>query len=166
MILRDFRQEDAAIICKWIRTGEELYKWSADRYNKFPIFADDIIDNYAPQVKTGRFIPLTAEDADRSMTGHLVIRYPKEDDNTLVRFGFVVIDPELRGKGYGKELLRLAAAYALDHLHVRMIDLGVFESNSSAVKCYEAVGFKEYGRQTYELPIGVWECINMHFITG
>lgn len=37
MKLRTYINEDAAVICKWIRTEEELYRWSADRFNKFPI---------------------------------------------------------------------------------------------------------------------------------
>ena len=32
MVLRNYIKEDAAIICKWLRTEEELYRWSADRF--------------------------------------------------------------------------------------------------------------------------------------
>ena len=41
------------------------------------------------------------------------------------------------------------------------IDLGVFENNVAAKHCYEAVGFREYGRRKCEMPIGVWNCIDM-----
>ena len=41
------------------------------------------------------------------------------------------------------------------------IDLGVFENNVTAKHCYEAVGFREYGRRKCEMPIGVWNCIDM-----
>ena len=42
MILRKFKLEDSAVISKWIKTEEELYKWSADRFNKFPLDENDI----------------------------------------------------------------------------------------------------------------------------
>ncbi|MCR5235248.1 MAG: hypothetical protein K6E53_15295 [Lachnospiraceae bacterium] len=57
MILRDYKEEDGSIIVGWIRSEEELYKWSADRFNKYPLSGDDIWENYAPQLETGRFFP-------------------------------------------------------------------------------------------------------------
>ena len=57
MRLRDFKQEDAGIIAGWLRSEEELYRWSADRFNKYPLSGDDINENYAPQKESGRFFP-------------------------------------------------------------------------------------------------------------
>ncbi len=55
MILRNFKKEDAPIIAEWLRSEEELYKWSADRFNKYPLTGEDINENYAPQIESGRF---------------------------------------------------------------------------------------------------------------
>ena len=52
MILRNFKKEDAKIIAGWLRSEEELYKWSADRFNKYPLSGEDINENYAPQLET------------------------------------------------------------------------------------------------------------------
>ena len=35
--LRSYQKEDAELICKWLRTEEELYRWSADRFNRYPL---------------------------------------------------------------------------------------------------------------------------------
>ncbi len=161
MILREYKKEDSAIICKWLRTEEELYKWSADRFNKFPLLENDIEENYAPQIESGRFIPLSAIDEKNNVLGHFIIRYPRENDNTTVRFGFVIVNPALRGKGYGKEMLRLGIKYVKEKLSAERIDLGVFADNDSAKSCYEAIGFREYSRRKCKIPIGVWECIDM-----
>ena len=161
MKLRAYRKEDATVICKWIRTEEELYRWSADRFNKFPLFENDIEENYQPQLEGGRFFPITAIDENGIVIGHFIIRYPKEEDDSSVRFGFVVIDPDIRGKGCGKEMLRLGIQYVRDNLNANRIDLGVFENNEGAKKCYEAVGFREYSRRECEMPIGTWICIDM-----
>ena len=161
MKLRDYRKEDAAIICKWLRTEEELYKWSADRYNKFPLTEDDINGSYEPQKASGRFIPLTAVDDADNVVGHIIIRYPKEDNDSSVRFGFVIANPTLRGRGFGKQMLLLGVEYVRENLSAKRIDLGVFANNDSARHCYEAVGFTEYGRRGCEMPIGNWECIDM-----
>ena len=161
MKLREYRPEDAEEICKWIRMEQELYRWSADRFNKFPLYPADINENYAPQISSGRFFPLTAVSDDGKTAGHFIIRYPKTDDDSSVRFGFVILDPELRGRGYGREMLALGKEYVREHLTARRIDLGVFADNDSARHCYEAAGFKEYGRRLCELNIGTWESIYM-----
>ena len=161
MKLRAYKKEDAALICRWIRTEEELYRWSADRYNKFPLSEKDIEINYLPQLEGGRFFPITAIDDNGIVIGHFIIRYPRDDDNSTLRFGFVIVDPRLRGKGYGKEMLRLGIKYVKDNFTVKKIDLGVFENNESARKCYESVGFKECSRREFEMPIGTWTCIDM-----
>jgi RimJ/RimL family protein N-acetyltransferase len=161
MILRDFKKEDAQIIAGWLQSEEELYKWSADRFNKYPLSGVDINDNYTPQLGKGRFYPLTALDENERIVGHFIIRYPRDDDNSSVRFGFVIVDPSLRGQGYGKELLRLGIEYVKEHLSASRIDLGVFENNESARHCYEAVGFTAYATRECEMPPGTWNCTDM-----
>ena len=74
MKLRNFKKEDAPIIAGWIRSEEELYKWSADSFGKYPLTGDDIIENYTPRIENGRFYPLTAIDANGDVIGHLIIR--------------------------------------------------------------------------------------------
>ena len=165
MILREYQKEDALTIARWLRSEEELYKWSADRINKYPLSGDDINKNYEPQIGAGRFYPLTAVDENGSIIGHFIIRYPKDDDDSSVRFGFVIIDPALRGKGCGKEMLRLGIEYVKKHLNASRIDLGVFENNESARHCYEAAGFREYATRECEMPIGTWNCIDMEIFT-
>ena len=164
MELREYRREDAAIICKWLRTEDELYRWSADRFNKFPLSGEDINNNYSPQIGSGRFFPLTAIDDEGNVAGHFIIRYPREDDDSTVRFGFVIVDPEIRGKGYGQKMLRLGIEYVQEYLDVKRIDLGVFEENAAAKSCYEAVGFREYGCRQCEMPIGTWNGIDMEIL--
>jgi RimJ/RimL family protein N-acetyltransferase len=161
MILRDFKEEDAQIIARWLQSEEELYRWSADRFNRYPLSGNDINENYAPQIETGRFYPLTAVDENGEVIGHFIIRYPRDDDDSSVRFGFVIVNPSLRGRGYGKEMLHLGVEYVKEHFSALRIDLGVFDNNESARHCYETTGFREYSRRKCEMPIGTWNCIDM-----
>ncbi|MBQ8920599.1 MAG: GNAT family N-acetyltransferase [Oscillospiraceae bacterium] len=161
MQLRAFQASDAAAVCTWLRTETELYQWSADRFNKFPLTAEDIMENYTPQIASGRFFPFTAADEMGNVLGHFIIRYPREDDDTTVRFGFVIVDPAQRGKGSGREMLRLGIRYAAENLYAQRMDLGVFANNPAAQRCYEALGFREYQRRICAMPVGEWECIDM-----
>ncbi len=161
MILRDYREEDGSVITGWLQSEEEFYKWSADRFNKYPLSGDDMNESYAPQIGTGRFFPIVAVDDNGDAIGHFIIRYPRDDDDSSVRFGFIVVDPALRGKGCGREMLRLGIEYVRTHFSASRISLGVFANNEGAKRCYEAVGFREYSRRQCEMPIGTWECIDM-----
>ncbi len=166
MRLRAFTKEDAAVVCSWLRTEEEMYRWSADRFNKFPLQAEDIMENYAPQIASGRFFPLAAVDEEDCLVGHFIIRYPREDDDSSVRFGFVIVDPAMRGKGHGKAMLLLGIRYVQENLCAERIDLGVFANNDSARYCYEAAGFRAFGHRLCEMPIGTWDCIDMELFLG
>lgn len=160
MKLREYKSEDAFIICKWIRSERELYLWSADRINKFPLTGQDIQNNYQPELTGGRFFPLTAVDDKGKLIGHFILRYPTDDDSRM-RFGFVIVNPSLRGQGFGKKMLFAGLDYVAENFSADTVDLGVFADNESAKRCYEAVGFREYQRRICELAIGKWECIDM-----
>lgn len=164
MKLRNYRKEDAAIIAGWLRSEEDLYKWSADRYNRFPLSEDDINNNYELQLATGRFFPLTALDDDDAVIGHFIIRYPNENDDRSVRFGFVIVNPALRGKGLGRTMIRLGIQYVRDHLPAERINLGVFENNERAKRCYQAAGFTAYVTRECQMPIGTWRCTDMEIM--
>lgn len=164
MKLRTYKKEDSANICSWIKDENSLYQWSANRIGKFPITDNDLNENYAPMIKGNRFIPLSAVDDKGNLVGHLYIRYPYENDDSIVRFGFVIIDPLLRGCGNGKKMLQLAINYAKNTLHASKTTLGVF-SNNNARYCYESVGFQSIGKtEIYKMPIGEWECIEMELV--
>ncbi|MDE6387568.1 MAG: GNAT family N-acetyltransferase [Lachnospiraceae bacterium] len=162
MVLKKYQKEHSAIICSWIKDEKSLYQWSANRIGKFPLADDDLNENYAPMMKGNRFIPLCAFDDNGNLVGHLYVRYPDENDDSIVRFGFVIVAPVLRGCGNGKKMLRLAIDYAKNTLNASKITLGVFTNNDSARYCYESVGFKPIGKtEIYKMSIGEWECIEM-----
>ncbi len=164
MKLRTYKKEDSANICSWIKDEKSLYQWSANKIGKFPITDNDLNEEYAPMIKGNRFIPLSAVDDKGNLVGHLYIRYPYENDDSIVRFGFVIVDPLLRGCGNGKKMLQLAINYAKNTLHASKITLGVF-SNNNARYCYESVGFQPIGKtEIYKMPIGEWECIEMELV--
>ena len=165
MELRKYQKEDSAIIGSWIKDEKSVYQWSADRIGKFPLADDDLNESYAPMIKGGRFIPLCAFDDGGNLVGHLYIRYPNENDDSIVRFGFVIVDPIARGCGNGKKMLQLAIDYVKNTLHASKITLGVFANNDSARYCYQSVGFQPVGKtEIYKMSIGEWECIEMELV--
>ena len=81
--------------------------------------------------------------------------------NGIVRYG--KMEKKMMGE-YGKKMLRLGVEYVREKLTASRIDLGVFENNEKARRCYEVVGFKAYSKRACEMPIGTWSCTDMELI--
>lgn len=139
MRLRKYEKEDAKIICKWINDPYSLKLFADDIY-KFPLTEDQINEFYKYQ-NYERFLPLTYLDDNDNIIGHVILRYPSNENN--IRLGFLIIDNNLRGKGYGKKLLLDTIKYAKENYKPNKISLGVFINNESAYNCYKKCGFIE-----------------------
>lgn len=160
MDLRKYKKEDANEIIKWIRNEKELLLWSADIYNKFPLEAEDINNFYNICMEKSNFYPMTLEESGK-VIGHIILRNTDEK-NEVIRLGFIIIDPNLRGLGYGKHLINLAINYAENELNAKKINLGVFENNISAYKCYKSSGFVEINKnKKYKINNEEWNCVEL-----
>lgn len=161
MIFRPYKSEDACEILKWISNERDLRLWSADRYGDFPVSENDINLNYEECSKVSSFYPFTLEDNGK-VIGHMIMRVPG-DDNSVIRFGFIIVDNSIRGMGYGKKLIKDAIKYAKEKLNAKEINLGVFDVNDGAFNCYKSVGFEvvDIERDVYQYKDESWNCIEM-----
>jgi RimJ/RimL family protein N-acetyltransferase len=67
---------------------------------------------------------------------------------------------ELRGRGLGREVTRLVLSWAFDVLGAHRVQLEVLASNTQAINCYLACGFRqERVLREVELYPGCWEDI-------
>ena len=151
MTLRPFTISDAPIILSWIKDKTAFRKWSADRYSTFPPKPEDMVAQYDSDV----IFPFTAIDDEGNVVGHIMLRYP-DPSKTVIRLGFVIVDDNLRGKGYGKQMLQLAIQKAKNVFGAKKITLGVFDNNPSALHCYESVGFQVIGTDSYFIDGEEW----------
>lgn len=164
MKLRLYKNTDADIIVKWLKSEYAFRQWCADRYENYPITADDM-NNYYSQYNEHELYKLTAVDEDE-IIGHLTIRFI-DDARKIARLGFVIVDDTKRGKGYGKQLVSSALKYAFDDLKADKVTLGVFENNSYALHCYFSCGFKIVRKEileSYQCMGETWNCIEMEVI--
>ena len=150
--LRPYDTNDAAKILSWSEDERSFYKWSAGVLGEYPITKEQFgfVNN---------LMAFTAIEDDE-IVGFFTMRRPSESIDEL-RFGFIIIDPEKRGKGYGKAMLQLGVKYAKEILGANKISLGVFENNESAYHCYKAVGFKDVALEeieTYTILGEEWKC--------
>lgn len=158
--LRPFHPNDAETILSWCKDKHTFRLWSADKYKCFPAQPQEMINLYDNPKKC----PLTAVIGN-SAVGHLILRFPSEDKG-IVRLGFVIIDDEKRGQGYGRQMLQQAIRYAQQNYKAHTLSLGVFCENVSAIECYKSVGFRITSNDSYLIDGQEWDGFEMNLTIG
>lgn len=143
--LRPYKACDAETIISWCKDEVSFRKWTSDRYDKYPITADDMnhkyIDLNGDCPDADNFYAMTAFD-ESGVVGSIILRYTDEA-RSVVRLGFVIVDDSKRGKGYGKRMIAQALKFAFELLGAEKVTIGVFDNNEPAYRCYRSMGFTE-----------------------
>lgn len=150
--IRPYRAADANTILSWCDDETTFYQWTAGILGNFPITQNEF-----------RFVeslmPFTAFD-ENGIVGFFTLRNSNELLDEL-RFGFVIVNPDSRGKGYGKTMLQLGLRFVFELYGAKRASLGVFENNLPAYYCYKAVGFEDVVLDTIETYCVLgeeWKC--------
>lgn len=141
MRIRPYKSEDAKTILKWCQDEKSFYQWTAGILGDFPVTEGEF-----EFVET--LMPFTAFD-ETGIVGFFTLRNPGDSLDEL-RFGFVIVSPDNRGKGYGKVMLQLGLKFVFEIYGAKRASLGVFENNLPAYYCYKAVGFNEAAPDSVE----------------
>ncbi len=153
--LRPYQDSDADVILSWPMDEKAFYQWTAGILGAYPLTRERF-------AQLGSLMRFTLLDGSET-AGFFTLRNPNDTPDE-VRFGFVIVDPRKRGRGYGKEMLRLGLKYAFEIYRAKKATLGVFENNPSAYYCYKAAGFKDMlpeTRETYRLLDEEWKCLEL-----
>lgn len=164
--LRPYKSCDSEYIIHWLKDENIFKKWGGERFGSFPIHANIIDHKYRLDngdcVEQDNFYPWTAFD-ETGIVGHFIMRY-MHGDNRIIRFGWVIVDDAIRGKGYGSRMLRTGLKYAFDIYGAEKVTIGVFKNNVPAYRCYKAVGFQEAvmgNEKTEETVDEQWKVIEL-----
>ena len=150
--IRPYKATDADTILSWCRNEKAFYQWTAGILGNFPI-----TQNAFKFVES--LMPFTAFD-ETGIVGFFTLRNPGNSLDEL-RFGFVIVNPDIRGKKYGKAMLQLGIKFAFELYGAKRVSLGVFDNNPSAYHCYKAVGFEDVAldtEETYCVLGEEWNC--------
>lgn len=150
--IRPYNASDADTILSWCRDEKSFYQWTAGILGDYPITRNEF--GFVESL-----MPFTAFD-ETGLIGFFTLRNPNKSLNEL-RFGFVIVNPLMRGKGYGKAMLRLGLKFVFEIYGALKASLGVFENNLPAYYCYKAVGFYDIvpdTTETYCILGEKWKC--------
>lgn len=87
-------------------------------------------------------------EEDGSMAGFAIVEWSDDSAGTAAYIQTIEVDPEQRRRGIGGELLRRAEDSARA-AGARLIGLHVHEENASALRLYEAHGYRRAGREEH-----------------
>ncbi|MBO4925051.1 MAG: GNAT family N-acetyltransferase [Clostridia bacterium] len=62
--------------------------------------------------------------------------------NRLAELAILIGEKEYRGKGYGRDAIRLLCRFGFEEMNLRKIKACVFDFNEAALRCYEHCGFR------------------------
>lgn len=161
--IRPYKSCDAAKIVQWVQDEDVFHKWGGDRFGSFPITSNHMHMKYREDngdcIQPDNFYPVVALD-EEEVVGHFIMRYIHNDPRYM-RFGWAIVDNTKRGKGYGKDMLKLGLKVAFEVMHVNVATIGVFENNPQAIACYKSVGFHEHDMKEPESALVKGETWNI-----
>lgn len=132
--------KDYKYLEKWVNDERVHAMWCANLL-PYPVTEaglQEILDKEAKERGGSAYV---ATDESGITIGFFV--YSVNTSNNSGFFKFVILDNEIRGKGYGTQMLELALKYAFDITGVASVQLNVFDINGRAKRCYEKAGFVE-----------------------
>jgi RimJ/RimL family protein N-acetyltransferase len=144
--LEPFSEADFDRLIAWIPTGEFLLQWAGPLFT-FPLNRPQL-EKYLEACRESPPARLTFRGVNTEnggVVGHVELG---EIDlrNRSARLARVLVGPEnLRGKGFGRQLVHLALKVAFEKLRLHRVDLFVFDFNKPAIRCYEGLGFHHEG---------------------
>lgn len=159
LALRPFGEEDAETVAAWVKDEQTYYRWCAGMIGCWPVTAEALRNGLA-KYPDNRAMMMT----EGGCPAGFFCLYYKDEARTAVRLCYVLLDAEKRGRGLGRRMMALAARYAFEEMDAKRLNLGVFENNPAALRCYEAVGFREKpGAERKPVQAGgeEWRCMDM-----
>ena len=138
------RPEDAEVFSRWSEDGE--YRRLADTEAPRPLPPEYFQDRDQVLEPPSDAIEFRIRTLDEDRLVGFVALFSIEWHNSHGWVAVGIGDPADRGRGFGKEAVRLTLRYAFHELGLRRLSLDVISDNLPAIGLYRGLGFQEEGR--------------------
>ena len=155
--LKPFEEADFERLISWADSMEALIQFAGPVF-QFPLTPEQL-STHLSEKKNHVFKVIHPEKEE--VIGHAEIHHSDEHHARLCRI--LIGNKNYRGQGLGEALVRQLADHAFNELHVSTIDLNVYDWNTSAIACFETVGFTLNPEQSYTIDVNgmMWTAVNM-----
>jgi RimJ/RimL family protein N-acetyltransferase len=160
--LEKFKKPDYDRLIRWIDSEELMVIFSAQAFS-FPITHQQI-EKYIKS--SDRIAYKVIDTTNNEIIGHA--EFKKVDYiNKSARICRVLVgDKKNRNKGYGSLIIKELVRVGLEELQLHRIDLGVYDFNKQAIKCYQKCGFEIEGLLKDNIKFNdiYWSTYNMSIL--
>ncbi|MCC7206041.1 MAG: GNAT family N-acetyltransferase [Anaerolineae bacterium] len=157
IILTPFQRSDFDRLISWIGSKALLATIAGTEWT-YPLTAGQL-EIYLNNPRSHSFN--IVDEEQNTTVGHAEIFL--NDDGTCKIDKVIIGDPAHRGKGLCQQAMKALLAFAFTRLPVHTAELNVFDWNSTAIRCYEKVGFtvNPTKTQTFDVDDQKWIAWNM-----
>ena len=137
----DFRQ-----LTDWINNEHLLTNWAGSLF-KYPLTEDSLhwyVEDSNDMSTSDAFIYKAIDTATGNTVGHISLG-SVSDKNSAARISRVLVENSERGKGVCTGMITAILKIGFEDLKLHRISLGVYDFNTSAIRCYEKCGFVKEG---------------------
>ncbi|OTY23189.1 GNAT family N-acetyltransferase [Bacillus thuringiensis serovar rongseni] len=139
--LEAFKKTDFKQLTNWINSEEFLIQWSGNVFT-FPL-DEQQLEKYIESTNTLAFKVVDEETSD--VIGHISLG-EIDNINKSARIGKVLVgNTKMRGRSIGKHMMKAVLHIAFEELKLHRVTLCVYDFNTSAISCYEKIGFVKEG---------------------
>ncbi|HDR8032367.1 TPA: GNAT family N-acetyltransferase [Bacillus cereus] len=139
--LESFKKSDFKQLINWINSEEFLIQWSGNAFT-FPL-DEQQLEKYIESANT---LALKVVDEETSDVIGYISLGQIDNINKSARIGKVLVgNTKMRGRSIGKHMMKAVLHIAFDELKLHRVTLGVYDFNTSAISCYEKIGFVKEG---------------------
>lgn len=140
--IRNYVAEDSKFVLEWLDSKEVFNNWSRGYITKYPLSDEEFNKFVFDKIDTSNAFCYIFLDEVKPIGFLIMEREISSYDD--VRCSFILLDNKLRGKGYGKEMLKIALNHAFSYLDAERVCIGTLEDNLAAKGLYKSVGMSFY----------------------
>ena len=156
--LEPFGPEDFDRLISSVDSKESLVQF-AGSYFDYPLTRDQLRSYLQDELRT---IFRVLELESGAIIGHAEIFEVEEQMLRLCRV--LIFEEELRGKGYGQEIIKQLLQKGFARPKVDVVELNVYKHNLPAIRCYEKCGFRRNPSGDKRIVIDEVEWISLNMI--
>ena len=161
VFLRALEPEDLEFVYK-VENDERVWEVSATHtpYSKYLI--KHYLENAKQDIYEAKQLRLAISTYENKVVG-LIDLYDFNPMHRRAGVGILILDTENRGKGYGKEALKLLTNYGKTHLHLNQLYASIAEDNKISQELFTKAGYDFIGqRKAWTMVDGAFKNENLY----
>ncbi|MDC1162445.1 GNAT family protein [Tenacibaculum sp.] len=162
--LTKFKKEDYERLIQWVDTEELMVLFSGPIFN-FPITYEQL-NIYTSD--NSKLIYKVIDTKTNQVIGHAELGSISLKNKSARICRVLVGKNSHRNKGYGKLIIKELINISFNELNLHRLDLGVYDFNHAAIKCYKNCGFTIEGllKDNVKVNDEYWSTYNMSILNN